>query len=494
MPIEVSAGSNPRPSMPTGSASAGGASTRATAGANGARLPNRGTGGRGKQPETGGLRGGIPGAKKRTAHDPKKRAEVETLVRERIEAERQAFQMQLKLIDGPVDASALLAAANHIQPSHYADIVEERHIARVCGYPLCSNRLPREDSKGIYKISLPEKKVYDVRELRSFCHKECLAASKYFESQLSDTAVWLRKDWPICSNISLLDHAKPNAPAPATTTTPANPAEAQQASHIAPDDPFADTLRTLSIKENDPSLLINAHPPVAPSQSSVHPGVSALDKVTASLPIPRAVDSQACDGVLPNSGRRVHFGPPQVLGHAASPPHSTKPQRSPHHHRNGDPLDSDDYPSESDEDSNSDGDYETQPDGSVGAHVTASPVCALGDEADYDDEAEEEEEGGEGDVDTDSTGGVYSGVNGHRRGDALSDDSDCDVPSDDAGGSDSDGIMGGFFKPMPKVPQLGGFAALASAVTRWRTTQTDNFFSNRHTRESDEAGPRERVV
>ena len=40
---------------------------------------------------------------------------------------------------------------NEIMPGHYADIVEERSIAKLCGYPLCSNRLSK-----VWSISLPK--------------------------------------------------------------------------------------------------------------------------------------------------------------------------------------------------------------------------------------------------------------------------------------------------------------------------------------------------
>ena len=32
---------------------------------------------------------------------------------------------------------------NEIMPGHYCDVVEERSIAKLCGYPICSNRLTK---------------------------------------------------------------------------------------------------------------------------------------------------------------------------------------------------------------------------------------------------------------------------------------------------------------------------------------------------------------
>ena len=36
---------------------------------------------------------------------------------------------------------------NFITTSHYADVVEERMIAKRCGYPLCNNQLNQVDTQ-----------------------------------------------------------------------------------------------------------------------------------------------------------------------------------------------------------------------------------------------------------------------------------------------------------------------------------------------------------
>ena len=53
--------------------------------------------------------------------------------------------------------------AQVLSQSHYTDVVEERNISNLCGYPLCVNPLG-EQPKQKYHISLAQKKVFDLTE------------------------------------------------------------------------------------------------------------------------------------------------------------------------------------------------------------------------------------------------------------------------------------------------------------------------------------------
>lgn len=52
--------------------------------------------------------------------------------------------------------------------SEYGDVVEERRVAKICGYPHCANVLLLECWRGRYRISRSAKKVYDLEEARHF--------------------------------------------------------------------------------------------------------------------------------------------------------------------------------------------------------------------------------------------------------------------------------------------------------------------------------------
>lgn len=55
----------------------------------------------------------------------------------------------------------------YINQSHYQDIVEERAVAKLCGYSLCGKRIPEMPKKQYY-ISTKNNKVYDITD-RKVC-------------------------------------------------------------------------------------------------------------------------------------------------------------------------------------------------------------------------------------------------------------------------------------------------------------------------------------
>ncbi|KAF5894483.1 putative RNA polymerase II subunit B1 CTD phosphatase RPAP2, partial [Clarias magur] len=133
-------------------------------------------------------------AQVRTAEEEARRKEVlkETL-REKLELERRALQVVERLLDDNVKEDFLIDCARLITPANYSDVVEERFIAKMCGYPVCSNRLTKFLTQQ-YKISTKTNKVYDITERKCFCSHFCFKASKYLEVQISKTPLWLRKE------------------------------------------------------------------------------------------------------------------------------------------------------------------------------------------------------------------------------------------------------------------------------------------------------------
>ncbi|RZC76329.1 hypothetical protein C5167_000637 [Papaver somniferum] len=96
-------------------------------------------------------------------------------------------KLQLALLEGINDENKLFAAGSLISKRDYEDVVTERSISNVCGYPLCKNSLPLErPRKGRYRISLKEHKVYDLQETYMYCSSECVVNSLAFGGSLQD--------------------------------------------------------------------------------------------------------------------------------------------------------------------------------------------------------------------------------------------------------------------------------------------------------------------
>ncbi|KAL0292240.1 UNVERIFIED_CONTAM: putative RNA polymerase II subunit B1 CTD phosphatase RPAP2 [Sesamum calycinum] len=96
-------------------------------------------------------------------------------------------KLQLSLLEGINNENQLSAAGSLICRSDYQDVVTERTIVNMCGYPLCSNSLPSErPRKGRYRISLKEHKVYDLQETYMYCSSSCLINSRAFAASLQE--------------------------------------------------------------------------------------------------------------------------------------------------------------------------------------------------------------------------------------------------------------------------------------------------------------------
>ncbi|RDX64994.1 putative RNA polymerase II subunit B1 CTD phosphatase RPAP2-like protein, partial [Mucuna pruriens] len=95
------------------------------------------------------------------------------------------FKLQMSLLEGIQNEDQLFAAGSLMSKGDYEDIVTERSITNVCGYPLCHNALPADrPRKGRYRISLKEHKVYDLQETYMFCSPTCVVNSKAFAASL----------------------------------------------------------------------------------------------------------------------------------------------------------------------------------------------------------------------------------------------------------------------------------------------------------------------
>ncbi|XP_004364335.2 hypothetical protein CAOG_01467 [Capsaspora owczarzaki ATCC 30864] len=132
----------------------------------------------------------------------------------RVDVEKRAFAVQKQLLEGNMTEESLRTAAMHILPSHYTAMTEERALMGRCGYPMCHNppqpatAAPASSARSTrparYTIDRKVHVVYDLTEWRWFCSDACFQASKFFESQISSDALWLRNEQKPRTPIKLL--------------------------------------------------------------------------------------------------------------------------------------------------------------------------------------------------------------------------------------------------------------------------------------------------
>ncbi|XP_029970255.1 putative RNA polymerase II subunit B1 CTD phosphatase rpap2 [Salarias fasciatus] len=123
--------------------------------------------------------------------EAKRRKEMAEWLREKYELDRRALKVVERLLEDSVSEDFLVDCARFITAANYKDAIEERFISKLCGYPICPNKLGKIPTQQ-YKISTKTNKVYDLTERKCFCCNFCYKASKTFELQISKTPLWLR--------------------------------------------------------------------------------------------------------------------------------------------------------------------------------------------------------------------------------------------------------------------------------------------------------------
>lgn len=107
------------------------------------------------------------------------------------ECNAKAQSIVLRLIDPFDDEKEFLEMLRDINQEHYNDIVQERAIMNLCGYPLCKEEIG-EVPKQQYHISKATTKVYDLTERKNYCSGNCLRKSTFVKVQLLTSPLWLR--------------------------------------------------------------------------------------------------------------------------------------------------------------------------------------------------------------------------------------------------------------------------------------------------------------
>lgn len=81
----------------------------------------------------------------------------------------------------------------HLNQAHFDDIIEERAITKLCGYPPCEQTLVDIPEKQFH-ISTSHNKVYDITIRKNFCSNKCYKSYEYLKEQLLTTPLWIRKE------------------------------------------------------------------------------------------------------------------------------------------------------------------------------------------------------------------------------------------------------------------------------------------------------------
>lgn len=117
----------------------------------------------------------------------------EAIVKKR-ECNAKAQTIVESLLEKCISEENFLQCLPDINQSHFEDVIEERAIIQMCGYPLCQNTLSTKDiPKQKYRISMKTNKVYDITARKSFCSNGCYQSAMYIKKQMLTSPLWFRE-------------------------------------------------------------------------------------------------------------------------------------------------------------------------------------------------------------------------------------------------------------------------------------------------------------
>lgn len=111
-----------------------------------------------------------------------------------LECKRKVMNFVELMLEDTITMEALKSGESLISKLDYDSIVQERYILKICGYPLCSNKLIKE-WKQRYHISMRDKRIYNVEIRKLFCSVKCMDSSTNYRNEfIPDQPLWMRLD------------------------------------------------------------------------------------------------------------------------------------------------------------------------------------------------------------------------------------------------------------------------------------------------------------
>lgn len=109
-----------------------------------------------------------------------------------LECRRRIVDFVESMLEPEIELDQLKAGEGLICRADFNDIVQERYILKLCGFPLCSNKLTREWRQR-YHLSLKDKRIYDVEVRKLYCSVNCMDRSiRYRDENLPQQPIWMR--------------------------------------------------------------------------------------------------------------------------------------------------------------------------------------------------------------------------------------------------------------------------------------------------------------
>ncbi|CAH2100419.1 unnamed protein product [Euphydryas editha] len=132
-------------------------------------------------------------SKKPTKIEEMSKEQIRQAIIKKRECNAKAQSIVESLLEKCVTEEFFLKCLSDINQTHFEDVIEERSISLLCGYPLCQRTLSEKDiPKQKYRISMKTNKVYDITARKNFCSNICYKSAMHIKKQMLTSPLWFR--------------------------------------------------------------------------------------------------------------------------------------------------------------------------------------------------------------------------------------------------------------------------------------------------------------
>nr|XP_034823954.1 putative RNA polymerase II subunit B1 CTD phosphatase RPAP2 isoform X2 [Maniola hyperantus] len=134
------------------------------------------------------------GIKRPTKIEEMTKEQIRQAIIKKQECNTKAQHIVESLLENDIQEDYFLKCLCDINQSHFEDVIEERSILHLCGYPICQKTLSQKDiPKQKYRISMKTNKVYDITARKSFCSNICYKSATHVKKQMLTSPLWFRE-------------------------------------------------------------------------------------------------------------------------------------------------------------------------------------------------------------------------------------------------------------------------------------------------------------
>ena len=107
--------------------------------------------------------------------------------------QKQTVKVIESLLEAKVDQDYLRKSLALLCKSEMDDLVTERQLISVCGYPLCAETLTEAfNPKRKFKIDFKNRTLHNYEDRIKYCSLLCMKSTEFLTSQMPDEPLWMR--------------------------------------------------------------------------------------------------------------------------------------------------------------------------------------------------------------------------------------------------------------------------------------------------------------